>query len=236
MPEQIKAEMAKQLSGPEKIRNIAAFRIFDKGQDDLICNHLLTAVNEPVESSVIALPLVLPPTVLGFYLLVLLGPHGPLGKLTMAVVGETLVFRFEGLVIGSLIYWLGSKLMGGSAGFMQALSVWVYSSLPPTVISLLANFVVLFLKNPDDIDIATSSRGVIQANPSMLMDGKETPVLTTLVSSIDLFAIWGWVLAAIGLGVVAKLSKGSAWGIVAILALVGITLRVIFSLINGIPQ
>ena len=146
------------------------------------------------------------------------------------------LFIIIAFLIGSLIYWLGSKLMGGSAGFVQTLSVWVYSSLPPTVVSLLANFVVLFLKNPDDIDIATSSRGVIQANPSMLMDGKEMPVLTTLVSSIDLFAIWGWVLAAIGLGVVAKLSKGSAWGIVAILALFGITLRVIFSLINGIPQ
>jgi molybdate transport system permease protein len=55
-------------------------------------------------SALVALPLVLPATVLGFYLLVALGPNGPLGKLSMELTGEPLAFTFTGLVIGSVIY------------------------------------------------------------------------------------------------------------------------------------
>src|SRR5262245_29523761 len=51
-------------------------------------------------------PLVLPPTVLGFYLLVLLGPLGPLGRIWEALGGPRLVFSFWGLLIGSVIYSL----------------------------------------------------------------------------------------------------------------------------------
>ena len=56
--------------------------------------------------AVVALPLVLPPTVLGFYLLVALGPAGPAGKLALALGGRPLAFTFTGLVIGSVIYSL----------------------------------------------------------------------------------------------------------------------------------
>jgi molybdate transport system permease protein len=57
-------------------------------------------------SAVVALPLVLPPTVIGFYMLVALGPSGPLGQLTTALGLGTLPFTFWGLVLGSLIYSL----------------------------------------------------------------------------------------------------------------------------------
>lgn len=57
-------------------------------------------------SAVVALPLVLPPTVIGFYLLVALAPSGPLGQLTTALGLGTLPFTFWGLVLGSLIYSL----------------------------------------------------------------------------------------------------------------------------------
>ena len=63
-----------------------------------IWRHLL----EPV----VALPLVLPPTVLGFYLLVLLGPAGPGGRLTAALGLPALVFSFPGLVVASAVYSL----------------------------------------------------------------------------------------------------------------------------------
>ncbi len=56
--------------------------------------------------AVIALPLVLPPTVLGFYLLVALGPNGPLGGLMLALGGAPLAFTFAGLVVGSVFYSL----------------------------------------------------------------------------------------------------------------------------------
>ncbi|MEQ9103437.1 MAG: molybdate ABC transporter permease subunit [Rhodothermales bacterium] len=54
--------------------------------------------------SIVALPLVLPPTVLGFYLLIALGPRGPIGGLMEALGGQPLAFTFTGLVIGSVIY------------------------------------------------------------------------------------------------------------------------------------
>jgi molybdate transport system permease protein len=55
-------------------------------------------------AAVVALPLVLPPTVLGFYLLVALGPNGPGGLIAGLWGGRTLAFTFEGLVIGSVLY------------------------------------------------------------------------------------------------------------------------------------
>jgi molybdate transport system permease protein len=57
-------------------------------------------------ATVVAMPLVLPPTVLGFYLLVLLGPDGPGGSIAGIWGGRTLAFSFTGLVIGSVVYSL----------------------------------------------------------------------------------------------------------------------------------
>ena len=57
-------------------------------------------------AALVALPLVLPPTVLGFYLLVALGPHGPIGQWTQALGLGLLPFSFAGLVLGSVLYSL----------------------------------------------------------------------------------------------------------------------------------
>ena len=54
----------------------------------------------------VALPLVLPPTVLGFYVLIALGPHGPLGKIWQTLFGHGLAFTFAGLVLASVLYSL----------------------------------------------------------------------------------------------------------------------------------
>lgn len=59
-----------------------------------------------IVSSLVALPLVLPPSVLGFYLLLLMGPHGPIGKLTHALHIGMLPFTFSGLVVGSMLFSL----------------------------------------------------------------------------------------------------------------------------------
>ena len=62
------------------------------------------AVWKEAVAAVVALPLVLPPTVLGFYLLIFLGPDGPGGFLASFWGARTLAFTFEGLVIGSVFY------------------------------------------------------------------------------------------------------------------------------------
>ncbi len=59
-----------------------------------------------VLEAVVALPLVLPPTVLGFYLLIALGSQGPIGSLSVMLTGQPLAFTFSGLVVGSVFYSL----------------------------------------------------------------------------------------------------------------------------------
>lgn len=71
-----------------------------------------------VEAAV-ALPLVLPPTVLGFYLLLALGPRGPLGALAEALGVGPLVFTFTGLVIGSVVYSLPFVVQPLQASFEE---------------------------------------------------------------------------------------------------------------------
>jgi molybdate transport system permease protein len=66
-------------------------------------SHTHSRLRGPV-GAIVALPLVLPPTVIGFYLLLLLGPQGIIGKTTEALGLGTVVFSFSGLVIGSVLY------------------------------------------------------------------------------------------------------------------------------------
>jgi molybdate transport system permease protein len=56
--------------------------------------------------AIVAMPIVLPPTVVGFYLLILLGPNGAIGGFWVRLTGETLTFSFAGLVIASIVYSL----------------------------------------------------------------------------------------------------------------------------------
>jgi molybdate transport system permease protein len=67
--------------------------------------------------AVVALPLVLPPTVLGFYLLVALGARSPVGQWWRSLTGNTLAFSFEGLIVGSILYSLPFAVQPMAASF-----------------------------------------------------------------------------------------------------------------------
>jgi molybdate transport system permease protein len=67
--------------------------------------------------AVVALPIVLPPTVLGFYVLVALGSRSPLGRFWQVLTGHTLAFTFSGLVIGSILYSLPFAVQPFAASF-----------------------------------------------------------------------------------------------------------------------
>lgn len=69
--------------------------------------------------SVVALPLVLPPTVLGFYILVAIGPHSPLGRFYTSLVGHPLPFTFEGLLFASILYSLPFAVQPFATAFDQ---------------------------------------------------------------------------------------------------------------------
>jgi molybdate transport system permease protein len=74
---------------------------------------------KPLVMSILALPLVLPPTVLGFYLLIAFSPQSTLGQGWQSLTGSNLVFSFEGLVLGSVIYSLPFALQPLYSGFSQ---------------------------------------------------------------------------------------------------------------------
>lgn len=71
----------------------------------------------PLVEAVTTLPLLLPPTVLGFYLLILLGPRTAFGRLAAHLLGHPLVFSFSGLVVGSIVYSLPFAVQPLTAGF-----------------------------------------------------------------------------------------------------------------------
>lgn len=73
----------------------------------------------PVIEAVTALPLVLPPTVLGFYLLIAFNPTAPLGQFWLNVTGTTLTFSFTGLVLASLLYSLPFTVQPLQTAFTQ---------------------------------------------------------------------------------------------------------------------
>ena len=72
---------------------------------------------KPVVEALTALPLVLPPTVIGFYLLILLNPASPLGGFWLTLTGDTLTFSFTGLVVASILYSLPFMVQPLQAAF-----------------------------------------------------------------------------------------------------------------------
>ncbi len=72
---------------------------------------------KPLLESVVALPLVLPPTVLGFYILILTGPRTAIGRVYQSWTGSTLPFTFAGLLVASVLYSLPFAVQPFAAGF-----------------------------------------------------------------------------------------------------------------------
>lgn len=154
---------------------------------------------------------------------------GPIAKyITYGITPVAIVVTF---IIGGLLYWGLSNAMGGSNTFLRGLSVWVYSGFPVTVVFFIGNMIVLFLKSADDIDLANSQNGLLKASLAFFFDPKSSPALSAFLGAFDLFTIWGWILAAIGLQRVAKISSGAAWAVVLILGAVGVLFKVVPALL-----
>ena len=146
------------------------------------------------------------------------------------LVSLTIVFA-----AGGGLYLLGVLAFGGSIGYRQALSVWIYSSFPPAILTAFANIVILFLKSPSDIDPARAGAGLVHANLGGLVDASAHPVLTTAVSSIDVFAIYGLVLAIIGLHKVARISPAKASAIAGSIWVISCIVRIGVSALSNAP-
>ncbi len=138
--------------------------------------------------AVVALPIVLPPTVLGFYVLVALGPRSPLGRWWISLTGHTLAFTFGGLVIGSILYSLpfavqpfatafaavDRKLLAASATLgASPLRSFLRVTLPLSIPGLITGVALTFAHTMGEFGV-------------VLMVGGNIPGVTRTVS-IDIF-------------------------------------------------
>jgi len=138
--------------------------------------------------AIVAMPLVLPPTVLGFYVLVALGSRSPLGRWWQAMTGHTLAFTFTGLVIGSVIYSLPFAVQPFAASFalvdpkLLAASATLGASKLRTFLQ-----VVLPLSTPGLVTgVALSFAHTMGEFGVVLMIGGNIPGITRTVS-IDIY-------------------------------------------------
>ena len=123
---------------------------------------------------------------------------------------------------GAALYLLGVLAFGGSISYSKSLAVWVYSSIPPSVLGALIAILVLFLKSPDSID----PEHMVATNPAVLLGEDASKVLVAVLSQFDLLRFYGIFLAALGLRKVAKISSTQAWGVVIALWAIGALLRI----------
>jgi len=134
--------------------------------------------------SLVSLPLVLPPTVLGFYLLVAMGSRSPFGRWWMNWTGHTLAFTFEGLIVASVLYSLPFAVQPIAAAFSQidpalreasavlgasSLRTFVRVTLPLSVEGLIAGTVLSFAHTVGEFGV-------------VLMVGGNLPGITRTVS------------------------------------------------------
>ena len=134
------------------------------------------------------------------------------------------------MFVGGLLYLAGVMMMGGKIRYLQAVGVWVYSSFAPTVIAVLLNIIVLFIKSPESYDIVSGSRlGLVNANLGVLVSSESNHVLHTLLASFDVFSFYGMFLAALGLRILGNISTGLAWTIVIVLFVIKVALGVLFA-------
>jgi len=141
-----------------------------------------------VFEAVVMLPIVLPPTVLGFYLLLALGSRSPLGRWWQVLTGHTLAFTFEGLVIGSVIYSLPFAVQPFAASF-AAVDPQLLAASSSLGVARLGTFfrVILPLSTPGLVTgIVLSFAHTMGEFGVVLMIGGNIPGVTRTVS-IDIY-------------------------------------------------
>jgi len=138
--------------------------------------------------AIVALPIVLPPTVLGFYVLVALGPHSPLGRWWISLTGHTLAFTFTGLVLGSILYSLPFAVQPFASSFASVDRRLIAASATLGVSPLQTFFrVIVPLSLPGLVTgVALSFAHTMGEFGVVLMVGGNIPGVTRTVS-IDIY-------------------------------------------------
>ena len=149
-------------------------------------------------------------------------------------------FVLIGMLVLAAVYLLCVMAFGGRMNFWQALSVAVYGSLPPMVISTVLSLLLLYLKSSTDIiPLEAQQRGLARADLGLLFKATnpmvntlERPILYTLASAIGLFQLYGWWVTVSGLkNAGEKIKGGSAWAIALLLWIVGMLLTTVLAIL-----
>ena len=129
--------------------------------------------------SIVALPLVLPPTVLGFYILVAIGPHSPVGQFYTDLVGHGLPFTFEGLLFASVLYSLPFAVQPFASAFDQVdrrlieaswtlgvsrFKTFIKLILPLSVMGVVTGFVLSFAHTLGEFGVVLMVGGNIEGS------------------------------------------------------------------------
>ena len=165
--------------------------------------------------------------------------NATLTKITMPFWIAGVLFLVMLILAG--VYLLCVMAFGGKMNFWQAMSVAVYGSLPPVVISTILSLVLLYVQTPDDIipleaqrhGLARADLGLLFKATDPISNALERPVIYTLASAIGLFQLYGWWVTVSGLkNAGEKISSGSAWAIALILWLLGMLLASVGALLG----
>ena len=153
------------------------------------------------------------------------------------VAGNSVTVFFGLFVVMCLIaglYMLLVLLFGGRLGFWQALSLAVWASLPPLLIEKVLSFVLLYVKDPDDIHPILGQQTLVTDNLGALVKPANSPVLFAVLTSFGVLSFYRVWLTATGLRHTSdRLSKGGAWTIAIIFWGIGLLLAVASSAIFG---
>jgi hypothetical protein len=125
-------------------------------------------------------------------------------------------------VIGAALYLVGAIWVERVISYRQSFSVWTYSSLPPTLLLVIANIAVVFLLPSSMLNV---NRALVRAHPGVLLNSGAHPLLAAALARLDLFSMYGLFLAVIGLHKVGRLSVRAATGVVLTIWLLGVLLH-----------
>jgi hypothetical protein len=128
-----------------------------------------------------------------------------------------------GLALLAVIFWGLANVAGGEIGFERSLAVTAHGLMPNAVSSLLTIPVLLARQ---EIDVAEAQNGLLASHLALFAPEDAAAWLVALLARVDLFSLWTLALLTIGFAVVARISKGAAAAIVALLWLVWVGLMV----------
>ena len=146
-------------------------------------------------------------------------------------LGGSLIGQPVFWLIATLLFWVILKLCGSDLEFLQAWSVALHAALPQSLLALLSIPVALTHSTIGYDEVKSGS--FLKSNPAAFLPKGASPVVTSLLSNIDVFTIWTIILLAIGYGIVARTKRGTTWMAVSAVWLFWILVKAVPAAMQG---